>query len=77
MYIFLQYKLSESSNLKELSSEFEHNPNVLRYLNIKIDKLGVQDTFALGAETEFLFKKYGISVDAILQLYDNMTKKEL
>ena len=46
-------------------------------LNIKIDKLGVQDTFALGAETEFLFKKYGISVDAIIQLYDNMTEKEL
>ena len=46
-------------------------------LNIKIDKLGVQDTFAQGAETEFLFKKYGISVDAILQLYDNMAEKEL
>ena len=46
-------------------------------LNIKIDKLGVQDTFAQGAETEFLFKKYGISVDAIIQLYDNMAEKEL
>ena len=43
-YIFLQYKLSESSNLKELSSEFEHNPNVLRYLNIKIDKEDVFET---------------------------------
>jgi len=43
-YIFLQYKLSESNNLKELSSEFEHNPNVLRYLNIKIDKEDVFET---------------------------------
>ena len=43
-YIFLQYKLSESSNLKELSSEFEHNPNVLRYLNIKIDKEDIFET---------------------------------
>ena len=43
-YIFLQYKLSELSNLKELSSEFAHNPNVLRYLNIKIDKEDVFET---------------------------------
>ena len=43
-YIFLQYKLSKLGNLKELSSEFEHNPNVLRYLNIKIDKEDVFET---------------------------------
>ena len=43
-YIFLQYKLSKLNNLKELSSEFEHNPNVLRYLNIKIDKEDVFKT---------------------------------
>ena len=36
-YIFLQFKLQNSDKLTELSSEFEHNPNVLRYLNIKID----------------------------------------
>ena len=35
-YIFFQYRLSDLNNLKELSGEFEHNPNVLRYLNIKI-----------------------------------------
>lgn len=35
-YIFFQYKLSDLNNLKELSGEFEHNPNILRYLNIKI-----------------------------------------
>ena len=37
-YIFIQYKLNDLNNLKELSSEFEHNPNVLRYLNIKIEE---------------------------------------
>ena len=37
-YIFFQYKLSDLSNLKELSGEFEHNPNILRYLNIKIEE---------------------------------------
>ena len=37
-YIFVQYSLQDSKVLKELSAEFEHNPNVLRYLNIKIEE---------------------------------------
>tara|TARA_B100000941_G_scaffold285012_1_gene256474 strand:+ start:4853 stop:5248 length:396 start_codon:yes stop_codon:yes gene_type:complete len=37
-YIFFQYKLNDLNNLKELSGEFEHNPNILRYLNIKIEE---------------------------------------
>ena len=37
-YIFLQFKMSNLDKLKELSSEFEHNPNILRYLNIKINE---------------------------------------
>tara|TARA_B100001741_G_C16506856_1_gene577589 strand:- start:816 stop:1223 length:408 start_codon:yes stop_codon:yes gene_type:complete len=37
-YIFFQYKLSDLNNLKELNGEFEHNPNILRYLNIKIEE---------------------------------------
>ena len=37
-YIFFQYKISNLNNLKELNGEFEHNPNVLRYLNIKIEE---------------------------------------
>ena len=40
-YIFLQFKLKNSNKLTDLSSEFEHNPNILRYLNIKIDKQDV------------------------------------
>ena len=37
-YIFIQYSLKDAKALKELSAEFEHNPNVLRYLNIKIEE---------------------------------------
>tara|TARA_Y100001970_G_scaffold132575_1_gene163628 strand:- start:15536 stop:15952 length:417 start_codon:yes stop_codon:yes gene_type:complete len=37
-YIFLQFSLKDSDKLKELSAEFEHNPNVLRYLNIRIEE---------------------------------------
>ena len=48
-YIFMQYKLSDLNNLKELSSEFEHNPNVLRYLNIKIEE---EDIFDNGKEED-------------------------
>jgi len=40
-YIFLQFKLKNLEKLQELSSEFEHNPNILRYLNIKIDEQDV------------------------------------
>ena len=40
-YIFLQFKLKSLEKLQELSSEFEHNPNILRYLNIKIDEQDV------------------------------------
>ena len=37
-YIFVQFSLEDSDKLKELSAEFEHNPNVLRYLNIRIEE---------------------------------------
>ncbi len=40
-YIFLQFKIKDSNQLTELSAEFEHNPNILRYLNIKIDEQDV------------------------------------
>ena len=42
-YIFFQYKLSNPGSLKDLSSEFEHNPNILRYLNIQITEQEVFD----------------------------------
>ena len=37
-YIFLQFKINDLNKLKELNSEFEHNPNILRYLSLKIDE---------------------------------------
>ena len=43
-YIFLQFKIQNSDQLTELSSEFEHNPNILRYLNIKIDEQDVMES---------------------------------
>ena len=42
-YMFLQFKLSNSDKLKDLSSEFEHNPNILRSLIVKIDEVDVFD----------------------------------
>ena len=42
-YIFFQYKIENISKLVELSSEFEHNPNVLRYLNIKIEESDIRE----------------------------------
>ena len=44
-YIFIQYKISNLKNLKELNSELEHNPNVLRYLNIKIEEEDIVQNF--------------------------------
>ena len=43
-YIFFQYKIEDISKLAELSSEFEHNPNVLRYLNIKIEESEIKES---------------------------------
>tara|TARA_B110000438_G_scaffold302957_1_gene362464 strand:+ start:1583 stop:2143 length:561 start_codon:yes stop_codon:yes gene_type:complete len=42
-YLFFQYKIEDISKLAELSSEFEHNPNVLRYLNIKIEESEIKE----------------------------------
>ena len=41
-------------------------------LSVKLKKLGVQDVFAEGAETDYLFKKYGISTEAILKECENI-----
>tara|TARA_Y100000994_G_scaffold172318_1_gene142039 strand:+ start:5096 stop:5503 length:408 start_codon:yes stop_codon:yes gene_type:complete len=54
-YIFFQYKLSDLNNLKELNGEFEHNPNILRYLNIKIEEEDIMQAD----------KKENISTDSI------------
>ena len=43
-YVYLQFKLKDSNKLTDLSSEFEHNPNILRYLNIKIDEQDIMES---------------------------------
>ena len=50
-YIFFQYKVEDVSKLSELSSEFEHNPNILRYLNIKIEEEDIMDIKTRKIET--------------------------
>ena len=42
-YIFCQFKLEKVNHLTEISQEFEHNPNVLRYLTIQIDEEDVKE----------------------------------
>ena len=37
-YIHFQFRIKNLSKIKELSSEFDHNPNILRYLSIKINE---------------------------------------
>tara|TARA_Y100001960_G_C14079744_1_gene543077 strand:- start:98 stop:505 length:408 start_codon:yes stop_codon:yes gene_type:complete len=53
-YIFFQFKIKNSDKLTELSAEFEHNPNILRYLNIKIDE---QDVIEKKQDSETVVNK--------------------
>ena len=53
-YIFFQFKIKNSDKLTELSDEFEHNPNILRYLNIKIDE---QDVIEKKQDSETVVNK--------------------
>ena len=42
-YIYFQFKVSDNSQIKNLNIEFEHNPNILRSLIVKIDEMDVFD----------------------------------
>ena len=42
-YIYFQFKVSDNSQIKNLNIEFEHNPNILRSLIVKIDEVDVFD----------------------------------
>ena len=39
----MSFKLETVNHLAEISQEFEHNPNILRYLTIQIDEDGVKE----------------------------------
>jgi len=40
-YIYFQFKILDNSHIKNLKIEFEHNPNILRSLIVKIDEVDV------------------------------------
>jgi len=40
-YIFLQFKISDYAKVRSLNIEFEHNPNILRALVVKIDESNI------------------------------------
>ena len=42
-YIYIQFKVSDNSQMKNLNMEFEHNPNILRSLIVKIDEVDIFD----------------------------------
>ena len=42
-YIYIQFKVSDNSQMKNLNMEFEHNPNILRSLTVKIDEVDISD----------------------------------
>ena len=42
-YIYIQFKVSDNSQIKNLNIEFEHNPNILRSLIVKIDEVDIFD----------------------------------
>ena len=42
-YIYIQFKVSDNSQMKNLNMEFEHNPNILRSLIVKIDEVDISD----------------------------------
>ena len=42
-YIYFQFKVSDNSQIKNLNIEFEHNPNILRSLIVKINEVDVFD----------------------------------
>ena len=40
-YIYFQFKILDNSHIKNVKIEFEHNPNILRSLIVKIDEVDV------------------------------------
>ena len=70
-YIHFQFGIKNLSKIKELSSEFDHNPNILRYLSIKINEEDLREKNK-ELEEENIEKK-----DAKEDIPDNNTKKDV
>jgi len=56
-YVFFQFKISDSSKIKNLSMEFEHNPNILRALTVKIEEEDILDKVQMKEDADESNKK--------------------
>ncbi len=68
-YIFCQFKLEKVNHLTEISQEFEHNPNVLRYLTIQIDEEDVKEKKSSN-DSEKTDSKKGVKSDKQEEIID-------
>ena len=68
-YIFCQFKLEKVNHLTEISQEFEHNPNVLRYLTIQIDEQDVKEKKSSN-DSEKTDSKKGVKSDKQEEIID-------
>ena len=69
-YIHFQFRIKNLSKIKELSSEFDHNPNILRYLSIRINE---EDLSEKNKELE----EENIEKKDAKDIPDNNTKKDV
>ena len=69
-YIHFQFRIKNLSKIKELSSEFDHNPNILRYLSIRINEEDLSEKNKELEEENIEKKDAG-------DIPDNNTKKDV
>ena len=69
-YIHFQFRIKDLSKIKELSAEFDHNPNILRYLSIRINE---EDLREKNKELE----EKNIEIKDAKDIPDNNTKKDV
>ena len=80
-YVFFQFKISDSSKIKDLSMEFEHNPNILRSLIVNIEKEDIlEDLHDIKSDNNSSEKEVESNTDAKLKSIppssDNTTTDE-
>ena len=69
-YIHFQFRIKNLSKIKELSSEFDHNPNILRYLSIRINEEELR-------EKDKELEEENIEKKDAKDIPDNNTKKDV
>ena len=69
-YIHFQFRIKNLSKIKELSSEFDHNPNILRYLSIRINEEDLR-------EKDKELEEENIEKKDAKDIPDNNTKKDV